>query len=38
MRDLKYILVAFGLIAAIFIYRYYKREKSEAESDFADSI
>jgi membrane protein DedA with SNARE-associated domain len=38
MRDLKYILVAFGLVAAIFIYRYYKRQKSEAESDFADSI
>jgi membrane protein DedA with SNARE-associated domain len=38
MRDLKYVLVGIGLIAAIFIYRHYKRGKAEAESDFADCI
>ena len=34
VRDLKFVLVAFGVIAAFFIVRYYRRPQSEGPLDF----
>jgi membrane protein DedA with SNARE-associated domain len=36
IRDLKFILVGLGLIAAFFIYRHYKRQQAEEVDDGLD--